>query len=123
MGGGGIKGGPQCRGTVAKGVGVIAWLKDGGRGPKPMREAQGRCWQKLQDWIRQGRWRTEQTDGSRDRGMRAVDSLGHPEFGRGIRRQVRGKGVAVYRMIWSMDHGVASGRLGPPPSTRKRTTS
>ena len=52
----------------------------------------------------------EQTDGSRDKDIRVVDSLGHPGVGRGIRHQVRGKGVAMYHLIWSMDHGVAFGR-------------
>ena len=49
------RGAQQFPGTVAKGAGVVAWLKDGGRGPKPMRAAQGRCWQRLKEWMREGR--------------------------------------------------------------------
>ena len=33
-----------------------------------------------------------------------MGSLGHPDCGRCIRHQVKGKGAAVYRLIWSMEH-------------------
>ena len=42
----GVKGGPKCPSSVAKGAGVIAWLKDGGWGPTPLKRAQGQYWQK-----------------------------------------------------------------------------
>ena len=41
------------------------------------------------------------------RGIQAVDGLGRPDFGAGVRQQVRGKGAALYRMTWHLDHGVA----------------
>ena len=39
---------PKCPSTVAKGAGMVAWLKDGGWGSKPTREAQAGSWRKLQ---------------------------------------------------------------------------
>ena len=44
----GIKGGPKCPNTAAKAVGMVAWLKDGGWGSKPTREAQAGSWRRLQ---------------------------------------------------------------------------
>ena len=103
-----MKGGPKCPGTVAKGAGVVAWLKDGGWGPRPMRTAQERCWLRLTAWIKEGRWRRGQGDDDmKVKDVRAVDSVNHPDFGRSARDQIKGAGAAVYRLIWSMDHEAA----------------
>ena len=54
----GIKGAPECPSPVAKGASMVAWLKEGGWGPRPMKEAQAHSWRRLQEWIRRGQWTT-----------------------------------------------------------------
>ena len=100
----GVKGGPKCPNTVAKGAGVMDWLKDRGWEPSPMKEAQRQCWLKLQGWIEQGAGGLGIGYAARERYERAVRSLKHPDSGTGIREQVRGEGAAVYRMMWRMDN-------------------
>ena len=88
----GIKGGPKCPSTVAKGAGMVAWLKDGGWGSQPTREAQARGWRKLQEWVRREQWRARGADEPVDRDIQAVDSLGRPDFERASDSRCGGKG-------------------------------
>ena len=103
----GIKGGPKCPNTVAKAAEMVAWLKDGGWGSKPTREAQAGSWRRLQEWVRRGQGGARSADDPADRDIQAVDGLGRPDCGTGVRQQVRGKGAARYRVAWHMDHGAA----------------
>ena len=52
-----------------------------------------------------GEWnRSGQATGEVLRDIAAVGSLNRPDFGRSARDQMRGKGTAIYRLVWIMDH-------------------
>ena len=74
----GVRGGPRCPSAVACVAAVVAWLKDGGWGPTPIREAQQRYWHRLRDWVQGGSWsQDDETRVAAQRDAASIASLNH----------------------------------------------
>ena len=59
-------------------------------------------------------------DDAKIKDIAAMGSLNHLDFGRSARDQIRGKGAAVYRLVWNMDHERAFRRWSGQRSAGRR---
>ena len=87
----GISGGPRHPGCVAEAAAIIAWLRGGGWGSRGLRELQRRAWSRLRDWAEFRLGLLDHGHASIGRDVASIAALVRPDFGAGIREQVRGK--------------------------------